>query len=164
MKHVIISVLFCCIISPVVFSQSKTVAEFAKEADGYKIYLYQSVIRLLNVDKNDDFNMLIRNLDHIRYLSTDSTDDEAYQKFLELDNSVNSEGFEEILTFDNKDYKCHVYELNSKKNRATWVAVLLIDGRAGILEMKGSLDLKYLKAFSSFDMDRFQTLVPSLQF
>ena len=55
------------------FGQSKTVAAFEEEADGYKLFLYQSVIRMLNKDKNPDFNMLIRDLDHLRFVSADSS-------------------------------------------------------------------------------------------
>ena len=142
------------------FAQSKTVAAFEEEADGYKLFLYQSVIRMLNKDKNPDFNMLIRDLDHLRFVSADSTGPDAMSTFNQLDNGVKGEGFEEIMTFDNMDYICHVYELEAADGKSTWVATFLMDGTPGVIEMKGSLDMKYLKAFNSLNMDKVKELLP----
>lgn len=139
------------------FGQSKTVANFISEADGYNIYLYQSLIRVLNKDKNPDFNMLIRNLDHLRLLTTDSTEN-ALATFKGLDRGVQQEGYEEIMSFDNKDYKCHLYEMEDRGGKSSWVATLMVEGRAGIIEMKGSVDMNYLHSFSSLNMDKLQEL------
>lgn len=134
------------------FGQSKTAADFEKNADGYKLFLYQSVIRLLNNDKNPDFNLLIRDLDHLRFVSTDSIGVEAKNKVLELDEGLQSERGESILTFDSKDYICHVYELPTGGSGSSWIAVIYIQGRAALFEMKGALNTKYLKALTSLDM------------
>lgn len=134
------------------FGQSKTVANFIDEADGYNVYLYQSLIRVLNKDKNPDFNMLIRDVDHLRLLTTDSVDN-ALATFKSLDQGVQQEGYESIMSFDNKDYKCHLYELEDRGG-SYWVATLFVEGRAGIIEMKGAVDMKYLSSFSSLNMDK----------
>ncbi|MEM6805144.1 MAG: DUF4252 domain-containing protein [Bacteroidota bacterium] len=142
------------------FGQSKTVAEFEENTDGYKAFLYQSVIRVMNKDKNPDFNMLIRDLDHLKFVSTDKNAPDGKATFLKLDQGVKGEGYEEIMSFDNPDNICHVYELKSSGGQSTWVATFLTEGVAGAFEMKGSLDLTYIKALSSLNMDRLQEVLP----
>ena len=143
------------------FGQSRTVENFEKNADGYKLFLYQSVIRMMNKDKNPDFNMLIRDLDHLRFVSTDSEGlEEAKITYKNLDKGVQAEGFGEIMSFDNAQYKCRVYEKESSGGKSTWVATLLMDDVAGVLEMEGSLNLKYINALSSLDMDKVSEYLP----
>lgn len=142
------------------FGQSKTVAEFEENTDGYKAFLYQSVIRVMNKDKNPDFNMLIRDLDHLKFVSTSTEDPNAKATFLKLDQGVKGEGYEAIMSFDNPDNICHVYELKSFGGQSSWVATFLTEGVAGVFEMKGSLDLKYLKALSSLNMEKLQEILP----
>lgn len=148
------------VISLASFSQSRTVQNFVETADGYNIYLYQSLIRVLNQDANPDFNMLIKDLDHLRFLTTDSVGTSAKSTFSELDTGIQSEGYESIMSFDNKDYKCHIYELEDNGGQSSWVATLFMEGRAGLIEMRGSVDMKYLHAFSSLDMDKLKTMLP----
>ena len=145
------------------FGQSKTVEQFEENAKGYKFFAYQSVLRVLNQDKNPDFNKLISGLDHLRIVTTDSTGVLAIAAFNRLDQGIQNEGFEQILTFDNKEYKCHIYELSKKSNNTTWVATVFMQGRAGIFEMVGSLDVRYLSAFSSMNMDRLREIIPQME-
>lgn len=157
----IISIFFLAVvISLTAFGQSKTVVEFEKKSEGSKLFLYQSVLRVMNKDKNPDFNMLIRNLDHLRFVSSGDEDKNPKQTFLDLDKGVRSEGFEEIMSFDDSERNCRVYELESSGGQSTWVVTLFSDGIAGALEMKGSLDLKYIKAISSLNMEEMQELLP----
>lgn len=157
----IISIFFLAVgVSLAAFGQSKTVVEFEEKSEGSKLFLYQSVLRVMNKDKNPDFNMLIRNLDHLRFVSSGSEDQNPRQTFMTLDKGVRAEGFEEIMSFDDVDRKCHVFELESSGGQSTWVVTLFSDGIAGALEMKGSLDLKYIKAISSLNMEEMQELLP----
>jgi hypothetical protein len=143
-------------------AQSPTVKTFSENAEGYNLYLYQSMIRMLNKDHNPDFNMLIRNLDHMRFITTSSGSnaETAKQVFKELDDGYLSEGFEPIMSIDNKDYICHVYETETKDSKSHWVATMFGEGMAGVLEMQGFLDLKYLDAMSSLNMERLGQMLP----
>ncbi len=144
------------------FGQSEVVKRFEENAEGYKFFAYQSVLRILNQDKNPEFNKLIRDLDHIRIVTTDSTGVLAKKSFELLDQGIRNEGFEEVLTFDNADYSCHVYELSNKAKKSTWVATFFMEGRAGLFEMVGSLNVKYMGAFSSLNMDRLKEMMPEV--
>jgi hypothetical protein len=140
-------------------AQSKTVTEFSKNAKGYNLYLYQSMIRMLNKDKNPEFNLLIRDLDHLKWVTTDSTGTQAISVFKKLDAGVRAEGFEEIVTYDSKDSKCHIYELEGNGNKSTWVVTMLYEGVAGVVEMKGSIDMKYMSAMGSLNIDKMSDLL-----
>lgn len=141
------------------FSQSKTVSDFSKSAKGYNLYLYQSMLRMLNKDKNPEFNLLIRDLDHLRWITTDSTGTSAALVFKKLDAGVRAEGFEEIVSYDSKDSKCHIYELEGNGEKSTWVVTMLFEGTAGVVEMKGSINMKYMSAMSSLNIDKMSDLL-----
>ncbi|MEL6592696.1 MAG: DUF4252 domain-containing protein [Bacteroidota bacterium] len=142
------------------FGQSKTIKQFEKDTDGYKLFLYQSVIRMLNKDKNPDFNMLIRNVDHLRFVSSEASGAEAMATFKLIDQGVREEGFGELMSFDNANNRCRVYERESKGGQSTWVITLYMEGVAAAMEMKGSLDLKYIDALASLNMDRVGEMLP----
>lgn len=158
-KFICASILFLAI-GIQAFAQSSTVANFVDKADGYKVFLYQSLIRALNQDANPDFNMLIRDLDHIRLLTTEKGKGDAKAVFQRLDQGVKAEGFESIMTFDNAENRCHVYELSGSGDKSTWVATLFMGDAAGVIEMKGMVDVKYLRALSSINMDKLQEYFP----
>jgi hypothetical protein len=158
MRKIMLLALMAIMSIATVFGQSKVAKEFEKKATGYKFFAYQSVLRILNQDKDPDFNKLIRNLDHLRIVTTDSVGVGGLSTFFELDKNIQNEGFEEIMSFDNKDYKCRVFEQSKRSKNSTWLAVFYAQGRAGIIEMVGSLDLKYMSAFSKINMDRVKEL------
>jgi hypothetical protein len=161
MNRILISFSLVLLAALPSFGQSKTVADFSKTAEGHNVYLYQSLIRVMNKDANPDFNSLIKDLDHFRLLTTDSVGASAKAVFDRLDQGVQQEGFEEILAFNNPDYRCHLYELEDSNGKTTWVATLFSQGMAGILEMKGSLDMRYLHAFSSLNTDHLEKMRPA---
>lgn len=141
-------------------AQSSAVESFSESAEGYNIYLYQSLIRMLNKDKNPDFNMLIRDLDYLKFVtdtkSRESNEDKS--EFKALDKKVKGEGFESIMSIDDKDYVLHLYLLEDDVTNAHWVATFFMQGMTGVIEMKGELDTKYLHAFSSLNYEQLQDL------
>ena len=159
MKKLII-LTFALLATGLAFGQSQTVLEFEKDAKGVKLFMYQSVIRMLNKDRNPEFNKLIQDLDHIRFVMTDSVGQSSKNEFKRLDAGIRAEGFEEIMMFDNKEYKCRIFELSSAGEKSTWVAAMFMEGRAGVLEMKGTLDLKYLSALQSLNEEKLKTMLP----
>ena len=163
MKKILLALVFCLALgSTSLFAQSKTAEKFEKSSEGYKLFLYQSMIRMLNKDQNPEFNMLIKDLDHLRVVTTKEGAENEADVFADLDSGVQSEGFEALMSFDQKDYKCHLYEKEGRKGKTTWIATFMADGRSGIMEMKGMLNLKYINAFSSLDLDKIEELAPKL--
>ena len=161
MKKFILILASIIFISATGFAQSKTVSTLEETTNGYKLYLYQSLIRVMNKDKDPDFNMLIRNLDHLKVVTSDVKEREAQKaEFKRLDKSVKAEGFEVIMSVDNKDYKCHLMEKTSWRGNPTYVASFLSDEYVGVLEMKGYIDLNYINALQSIDVDKLKELAP----
>lgn len=154
-KLLIALVLFGCV---PLFAQSTVANEFEKTSEGYKYFAYQSIIRMLNMDDNPDFNRLIRNLDHLRVVMSEKSGEAAAPVFKQLDKGIQDEGFELLMSFDQKNNKCHVYELSSRSKKSTWIATFLMEGKAGLFEMVGSLDLQYIDALSSMDIDQFMKM------
>jgi len=145
-------------------SQSKVVEDFqaAHKGQGYKLFLYQSYIRMLNQDNNDDFNQLVKDLDHIKVITTDSSLVEARKEYKELRKKIASEGFEELLMIDNKEMKVCLYE-NTSGAEKQFVAFFFSSklSRTGLLEMNGELDLKYMSAFESLDFKKLKEIAES---
>jgi len=161
MKKIALILVSIFLVTALGFGQSSTVTQLEKTTNGYKLYLYQSLIRVMNTDKNPDFNMLIRDLDHLKVVTSDANGPVALKAaFTSLDKSVKAEGFEVIMSVDNKDYKCHLMEKTSWRGDPTYVASFLMDGYAGVLEMKGTIDLNYINALKSLDMDKLKELAP----
>lgn len=162
MKKIIITVSLL-ILALGAWAQSKTVANFEKQTDGMKVFMYQSVIRMLNSDKNPDFNRLIADLDHLRMVLSEPIEEGLIDQFRLLEKGIQSEGYTEIMAFDSKENRCHVYELETSNGKSLWVATVMTEGRVGVLEMKGTLNLTYLDALSSLNIERLQELNPSLR-
>lgn len=158
MKKIQLLIIMLLMSGASLFAQSTVAKNFEKESSGYKYFAYQSVIRMLNIDENPDFNRLIRNLDHLRIVISDKTGEAGKSVFNMLDKGIQGEGFELLMSFDQKDSKCHIYELSSRSKKTTWVATFFMDGQAGLFEMVGELDLQYLNALSSFDVDKFMNM------
>jgi len=127
MKKVISFVFSMLLIVSMTFAQSKTVSEFSDNTEGYTAFLYQSVIRVMNKDQNPDFNKLIRDLDHIKLALSEHKGADAKQIFKTIDTGVKGEGFDMIMSFNNKDYKCNAYELESRNGKSTWVTTFMTD-------------------------------------
>ena len=155
MKRAIISSLAFIICVGMLYSQSKTVELFQSKSNGYDLYIYQSVIRMLNKDKNPDFNMMIRNLDHLKLVTTEDIGAASMASFKKLDMDIRQEGYEEVMSFDSRESKCHLFEKGE-----TWVATFHFSGYAGVFEMKGELDLNYVKSLNSLDIDRLKDMLP----
>ncbi len=160
MKKIKLLIAFITI-STLSLAQSKSVESFVQNAEGYNLFLYQSMIRVLNKDKNPDFNMLIKDLDHLRFVThSRSRDEDGLDAYKKLDAGVSSEGFDLIFSVNNSDYKCNFYELETRKDKSLWVATLYVQGWAGLMEMKGSLNMKYLNALGSLNFEKLQEYLP----
>ena len=156
-KYLLIGLLFFVTFS--FFGQSATIQNFEKEnKDGYNLFFYQSVLRMLNKDENPDFNKLIRNLEYVKLIISDSTGVAAKSQYVNLNSSIVGEGFEEIVMLDNKEYKATVFQKEMNEEQSEWVAFLHTIGRTVAFEMKGNLDVKYLNAFNSLDAEKVKEL------
>lgn len=163
LKYLFIVGIF--ISSALSYGQTETVRIFEEQnEDGYNLFFYQSVLRLFNKDENPDFNKLIKNLEYVKLVISDSTGVGTKNQFVNLNSSIIKEGFEEIVMLDNKSYKATVYQKEIDAKNSEWVAFLYTLGRTVAFEMKGNLDVNYLHAFNSLDAERVQELAKMKEF
>lgn len=144
-------IILLCLFSSihVIKAQSRIVEQFKEKTTSQSFYAYQSMLRLLNTDDNKEFNYLIRDLDFIRIVMTKAGTD-ATEEFNALNMEIKDDGYESMLIMNNKNIKWHLYE-KVEKSKSYWIASLFAHDRAGVLEMKGSLDLQYIKALQSIN-------------
>jgi len=115
---------------------------------------------MLNRDKNEDFNMLIKDLDHLKVLMTDSIGSASNVLYKNLEKGLQEERYEELMTFENPDSKATVFSKEDEEGIANWVVIFGMGEVSGLFEMKGSIDTKYLSALSSLNMQKLQSILP----
>ena len=141
------------------FAQSKTIEKFKEQnADGKSWFAYQSVLRMLNTENDENYNLLIRDLEYINVIISDSLGAAQKDVYRSALKSIEGEGFEEIAMMDHKDRKGAIYE-KENGSHSTWVAFMYLEGKSYALEMKGDLDLKYISALQSINEEKFDELI-----
>lgn len=140
-------------------AQIKAVEKFIKEHPNLDEYfVYQSTLRMVNQEGDADFNRLIKNIKKINiYISEGSTDvtEESYREMLA---DLEEEEFEVLI---NAKYESSLINLMSKdagKNSYYVLAVRDADN-FGLMEMDGSLDLRYLNALDKINFAKLQNIV-----
>ena len=125
------------------------------------LFALGTIMTALNKDKNPDFNMLIRDLDYLKFITNTKSreNDGGKTEFRSLDKRVMGEGFENIMSIDNKDYVLHLYLLAGDGSDSHWVATFFMEGMTGVMEMKGELDTKYIHAFSSLNFEQVKDML-----
>ncbi len=141
-------------------AQTKTVQQLEDNNDGYNLFMYQSVIRMLNKDNNEEFNLLVKDLEYIKAIVTDSIGDSAKAQYKTLLKSIQGEGFSELFMLDNREMKASIYEKENSSGETEYVAFMFYApmAKTGAFEMKGSLDLRYINSFESLDFAKLKEL------
>ncbi|MDX1409870.1 MAG: DUF4252 domain-containing protein [Saprospiraceae bacterium] len=140
-------------------AQIKAVEAFIEDHPNLdEYYVYQSTLRMINQEGDPDFNRLIKDIRKINiYISEGSTDvtEESYREML---TDLANEGFEVLI---NAKYEATLINMMSKDagNRSYYVLAVRDTDNFGLMEMDGSLDLRYLKALEKMDFGKLQKLV-----
>ena len=140
-------------------AQIKSVEKFIKDHPNLdEYYVYQSTLRMVNQDGDEDFNRLIKDIKKINiYISEGSTDvtEESYQDML---SDLAKEGFEVLI---NAKYDASLINLMSKDEgkRSYYVLAVRDADNFGLMEMDGSLDLRYLNALEKINFAKLQDIV-----
>ena len=121
-------------------------------------YVYQSTLRMINQEGDPDFNRLIKDIRKINiYISEGSTDvtEESYRSMLD---DLFREGFEVLI---DAKYEATLINMMSKDagSRSYYVLAVRDTDNFGLMEMDGSLDLRYLKALENMDFSKLQKIV-----
>lgn len=135
-------------------SQSSTVTDF-KENHGtaLSLYFYPSTLRMLNLDRNKEFDDMIREIKKARFFKMDSgaVNNEDLSK---LESELRKEGFEEVMFMKSKDMDVKVWGIE-KRNPA-----MVILSKSGeevmLLEVNGMINItKIPKLTETFNQNSF---------
>jgi len=140
-------------------AQIRAVEKFIEDYPNLKeYYVYQSTLRMINQEGDQDFNRLIKDIRKINiYISEGSTEitRQSYQGMLD---DLAKEGFEILI---NAKYESTQIYLMSKESGKSSYYVLAIrdEDNFGLMEMDGSLDLRYLNALEHINFSKLQNIV-----
>lgn len=135
--------------------QSQAISAFMEEyGEGKKYFVYQSVIRILNVNGNEDFNNLIRDVRrivvHQPNIVSDSTglDKEAMNRLI---NQLQKESFESLIEARDGDMRITFFS-RGDIDEAEFVLIMREESKAYVAEVEGSLNMKYIGALANADL------------
>lgn len=114
-----------------------------------KRYIYQSMLRLANQNRDPDFENLIRDV-HKIVLYTPHSNDSTFQVNT-LRPELRNEGFEELVDFRNTNGDRITLWLRDKDDDSQFVAIMDTPADDFIVEIDGQLNLQYLNALRKVD-------------
>ena len=140
-------------------SDIESVQEFIDRHDKiHKYFVYQSTLRMLNQEKDPDFDRLIKPLKKVNAYVSKGDSGVTREEFKALLDQLESDDFEILLSYKEKNA---IIQLHSKTSRSNSKYVFAVYGpdEYAIIEMDGSLDLQYLKALENIDFSKAEELL-----
>jgi hypothetical protein len=132
--------------------QSTAIQSFVEEhGEGRKFFVYQSVLRVLNLDGNEDFNQLIKNVRRIVIHQPDLQIDSINNKMFLIDELVQDlyeENFEELIQAKEENMRLSLLSRGAIED-AEFVLIMRESHRAFIAEVEGSLNMAYIGALAN---------------
>ncbi|MEM9676375.1 MAG: DUF4252 domain-containing protein [Bacteroidota bacterium] len=127
-------------------AQSRTVDRFMEEHQpSQKFFLYPSTLRMVNLEKNPDFYALVRNIDKLRVLMYDKNENGfSAQTIRTLSQEVEAEEYEELMTFQTKEQRVHLYSLGEDDTPEGVVGLVETDDTIILTDLEGFVNLPAL--------------------
>lgn len=157
MKFLSLFLFFLCAIQCQSYGQSDAIASFVEEyGEGKKYYVYQSVIRVLNVQGDEDFNQLIRHVRrivvHQPNVASDSTgvNKAAVRKLV---SQLEEEAFEPLIEARESQMRITFYSRGTI-DEAEFVLIMREQSRVFIAEVEGTLNMQYIGALANADISK----------
>ncbi|MEM7162113.1 MAG: hypothetical protein AAF487_06675 [Bacteroidota bacterium] len=145
-------------------AQSKTIEGLEKnDEEGRKVFFYESYIRMLNLNDDPNYYKLVEDIEFIKGFLSSKEGDSAKSQYRELQASIVKEGFEEVFMAEDKKGFATIY-LREIDGEEEWVALLFGQGSTAALEMKGSLNLKYLNGLDALNQDMLESYLKDKSF
>lgn len=147
-------------IASVAPAQIKAVEDFISQHDGEirKFYVYQSSLRMLNQGGDENFNKLIRDIRKINVYVAENAGVSPKSHFRKMITNLSDDAFETLVSVRNDN---SLVQLMGKdiKGRSYYVLAAVEEGSFALLEMDGSLDLRYLEALKSMNVGKLKEIV-----
>lgn len=122
-----------------------------------KKYVYQSLIRLANVNHDPDFEKLIRDVRKV-ILYLPPREDSTYQ-IKELRSGMRSDGYEELVDVRTADAQRISLWVKENGGRQHYLALVDAEAEDLILEIDGHIHLEYLSSITMTDQNSLMDLL-----
>jgi hypothetical protein len=146
--------VFFIILSSLSFAQSNVVTDFKENHEtALSLYFYPSTLRMINIERNLEFDEMIREIKKARFFKMDSG---AVSKadLSKLEKDLTNIGFEEVMFIKNKDTDIRVWGLD--KRNPELVIISKSDEELMLLEINGMLNIaKIPKLTQTFNRSGF---------
>ena len=149
MKQLIIC--FLALVPIASMAQSKTTQKFHEEhEDAFTLFFYNNTLQMLNMDDNEEFNELIKDIDKMKFLRVDKKErDLTKVDFDDLVAQYHDDDFEDLMTMRQEGMNINVY-IKEKGGVTTGLVLLMDDDESlSILDIKGAVPLNKLAKLAS---------------
>lgn len=123
--------------------------------DNYKFrsfYLYQSVLRIANINQNPKINKLIKDLDRVDVHIFKGEDPKA--DMLSIRKQLRKDGYEDLISTRMADQGRINLKTKNTGNKEKFALVGNANGRYLYVELQGHLNLEYLGEIGSVDWSK----------
>ncbi len=147
----IIIISFVSIVS--VQAQTKTTEALHKQnSEALSLFFYNNTLRMLNQNDDKDFDALIKDIEKMKFLMIDKSQNFGQSQYTKLVSGYKSESFEEIMTSRYQGRNFDVF-LKDKDGKTEGMVVTVNDSTSlFVLDIVGSIALdKVTKLFSTLD-------------
>jgi hypothetical protein len=155
-------VLFATVFTALTLSaQIKAVEEFVEnhpELDKY--YVYQSQLRILNQEGNEDFNRLIKDVKKIKAYVQEGDANVSRESYNSMVEQLENDGFEVYIKATMEGVLVNL--LGREVGKDSYFVLAVNDpSNFALVELDGKLDLSYLKALDDIDFNKLQSILLS---
>ena len=149
------TILFFLIFFPLAcFAQNSVVTDFKENhATALSLYFYPSTLRMINVERNHEFDEMIREIKKARFFKMDSGS-VSQNDLISLSEKLMNEGFEEVMFLKNKDLNVRVWGID--KRNPEFVIISRSNEELMLLEISGMINIaKIPKLAENFNENAF---------
>ena len=146
--------IFFIFLSSSCFAQSSVVSDFKENHNtALSLYFYPSTLRMINIERNKEYDEMIREIKKARFFKMDSGS-VSKSDLSKFEKELANEGFEEVMFIKNKDADIRVWGL--EKRNPELVIISKSDDELMLLVINGMLNIaKIPKLTQTFNRSSF---------
>ena len=154
------SVFLVAMLTTVAISaQIKAVEDFLEShPDLDKYYVYQSTLRMLNQEGDEDFNRLIKDVKKINAYVQEGEANVSRESYKKMIDQLAKDDFEVYVQATVEGTQVNLMG-REKGNDSYFVLAVNDPNNFALIEMDGKLDLSYLKALDDVNFDKLQEIL-----
>jgi hypothetical protein len=143
----------------VLSAQIQAVKEFIESHPDLKsYYVYQSQLRILNQDNDEDFNRLIKDVRKINAYVQEGDADVSKASYTRMIDELTKDNFEVYIQAKMEGTLVNL--LGRDKGKDSYFVLAVHDqSNFALVEMDGKLDLNYLSALDGIDFNKLQQIL-----